>query len=398
MSGVWHKNDLTYFPLPKCVFEVGRCGRIKGSAFMLYGYACFLSQERSKATVFIRASELKDVLGMAKGTALAARAVLEEDGLMNFSRVSNGYMCHLLNPETGKPLRDSVKGDYAPLDFDALDQSQLKCYYKYHLKGLIKDTENGIMGICPFHDDSTPSLDINFKNGSVWYCHSCNLGGKLIEFETRVAKTEGDTISRTEAHKRIRKVLVSTGAIDGTLALPEAVYLYHSSDGEVLFEVLRFKEKKFAQRRPDPDKRGHYIWNVNGIHKVLYGVPAIEKATVVILLEGEKDCDNLRLLNLCDDNMSPVAVTTCSGGASKWQPSYSKSLRGKKVVIFPDSDFAGRRHAKGVQEALKGYAAEVRIVGFPAGFKDMTEYLGEHDVTDLARKIDGDWIQVPTPI
>jgi 5S rRNA maturation endonuclease (ribonuclease M5) len=398
MSGVWHKNDLLYFPLPKRIFAPGRCKKIKGSAFMLYGYVCFLSQERSKATVFIRAAELKDMLGMAKGTVLAARAVLEEDGLMSFTRVGNGHRYRLLNPETGQPLLDSVKGEFAPLDFDALDRSQLKCYYKHHLKGSIKETENGIMGCCPFHEDSTPSLDINFNRGGMWCCHSCDVGGKLIQFETGIAKVNGEIISVSEAHKRIRNVLTSTGAIDGTLKLPEAVYPYHSSDGELLFEVLRYKGKKFVQRRPDPDKRDHFIWNVTGVRKVLYGLPEIEKATVVIILEGEKDCNNLRLLNLCDDNMSQVAVTTCSGGASRWQPSYSRSLKGKKVVIFPDSDFAGRRHAMGVQAALKGYASEVRMVEFPDGFKDMTEYLGKHDVTDLARIIQGDWIQVPTPI
>jgi len=60
----------------------------------------------------------------------------------------------------------------------------------------------------------------------------------LIQFETRIAKVTGEIISAAEAHKRIRDVLTYTGAIDGISSSSEAIYPYHNSGGQSLFEVL----------------------------------------------------------------------------------------------------------------------------------------------------------------
>jgi len=398
MSGILHLNDILYFPVPKNIFNVGRCPEIKGSPLTLYLYILYLSQERTKASIYITNEELQRITGMSKNTILNARAVLEEAGFISFSKGSGGYTYILLNPETAKVLVNSLRGEYPPLDFNSLQPDQLRSYYLHHAKGEVNEGDSGIMVRCPFHDDRSPSMSINLDNGSVWHCHPCGISGRLIEFETRMAQAKRETITTSEAHKRVRAVLVSVGAIDATLGLPEAKYEYHNGNGAVVFEVLRYKGKKFRQRQPDTDKPGHYVWKVNSAQKVLYGLPAVLEAELVIICEGEKDVNNLRLLNLNDAKERPVAVTTCPGGASKWRASYSQALKGKRVVIFPDQDFAGRRHAAAVEYALKGIASEVRVCHFPDGFKDMTEYLGEHGATDLALLIDGGWISVPTAV
>lgn len=398
MSGILHLNGLTYFPVPKNIFTLGRCPEIKGSPLTLLMYILYLSQERTKASVYITNDELLRVAGMTKNTVRSARAILEEAGFVNFTKSSNGYTYHLLNPENGKVLCSSIKGEYEPLDFNSLSPDQLRLYYTHHLKGPVTDSENGIMACCPFHDDSSPSMSIDLQNGSRWYCHPCNTGGRLVDFEMQIAIANGKTLSTDQAWKAIRKVLVSTGAIDGTLGQPEAVYPYKDAQGELLFEVLRYPGKQFKQRRPDPDKPGYYVWNTNNTSKVLYGLPAVVEAEVVAICEGEKDCDNLRALHISDENYQPIAITTCPGGASKWDSSYSQSLKGKRVLVFPDQDAAGLRHARSIELALKGLASEVKICNFPEGFKDMTEYLGEHDLTDLASLIGEGWISVPVPI
>jgi len=395
MSNIVHLNNVTYFNIPKHLVTLGGYKELAGSGVKLYSYICYLVQEKSKATVFISALELEAVVGMSKGSVQAARAALEESGLIKFKRSSSGYFYTLVNMDTGKPMVNSLKGEYEVLDFNDLSCSQLMTYYKHPLRGPVKTTENGVIGCCPFHDDSTPSLAINLTNGSVWHCPACAFGGRLVDFEVKVAQNKGDTISTKEAHRRIRGVLVSTGAIDSTLGPPEAVYPYHDVDGNVLFEVLRFEGKKFKQRRRDPDKPGHYIWNITGIQRILYGLPKVKAATTVIICEGERDCDNLRLLLAGEDS---IAVTTCPMGAARWQTSYSQALKGKRIVIFPDQDYAGKRHGRNVEGALKGIASEVRVRNFPTGFKDMTDYLGEHDLGDLALLVGGDWISVPVPI
>jgi putative DNA primase/helicase len=50
-------------------------------------------------------------------------------------------------------------------------------------------------------------------------------------------------------------------------------------------------------------------------------------------------------------------------------------LRGARVVIVPDRDEPGRRHAEHVARSLSGVAASVRIVELPGQGKDVTEWL-----------------------
>jgi hypothetical protein len=58
-----------------------------------------------------------------------------------------------------------------------------------------------------------------------------------------------------------------------------AVYPYVDESGNVLFEVVRYEPKTFAQRRPDG--QGGYIWNLNGVRRVLYKLPDVLRAVAV---------------------------------------------------------------------------------------------------------------------
>src|SRR5262249_38052441 len=84
----------------------------------------------------------------------------------------------------------------------------------------------------------------------------------------------------------------------------------------------------------------------------------LPKAETVYIVEGEKDADNLRAIGL---------TATCNaGGAGKWRPEYTDSFKlHQRVVILPDNDDAGRRHAKQVAESLAGYVRSVRILELP---------------------------------
>jgi hypothetical protein len=250
MSGLFHANNMHYFPVAKDVFTLGLCPDIKGSALTLYVYICYLSQEQTKANIYVTNEQLMRILGMNKDTVLNARAKLEEAGFIKFTKGNTGYTYSLVNPRTGKVLVKPQKGDYEPLDFNLLNSSQLKSYYTHHVQGTMAETENGLTVRCPFHDDSSPSMQITLTDGSVWVCHSCGIGGRLIEFEQRLAKAKGESITSKEAHNRIRGVLVSTGAIESSMGLPEATYVYHSFDGKPVYEVLRYPGKKFKMRTP----------------------------------------------------------------------------------------------------------------------------------------------------
>ncbi len=138
-----------------------------------------------------------------------------------------------------------------------------------------------------------------------------------------------------------------------------ATYDYTDADGRLIFQVVRFEPKDFRQRRPDG--AGGWVWNMQGVERVLYRLPAVLKARdaseTIYVCEGEKDADTLVGLGLC---------ATCNpGGAGKWQASYNETLTGAHIVILPDRDEPGRKHADLVARALNGKAKSVRVVELP---------------------------------
>jgi putative DNA primase/helicase len=84
---------------------------------------------------------------------------------------------------------------------------------------------------------------------------------------------------------------------------------------------------------------------------------AIREGLRVWLVEGEKDADALYSLGF--------TATTNAGGAGKWQPTYTQALAGADVVILPDNDEPGRKHATDVAARLRPVAASVRVLELP---------------------------------
>jgi AAA domain/IclR helix-turn-helix domain len=170
----------------------------------------------------------------------------------------------------------------------------------------------------------------------------------------------------------------------------EAVYPYRDDKGTLLFEVVRYKPKGFRQRRPDPDRPGKYVWNMDGVVPVPFNLPAIlaERDKSVLIVEGEKDVDTLTSLG--------YLATTSPMGAGKWKASYSKWLAGRKVYILQDSDEVGAKHAKDIASSLAGVAANVYLVPPFEGFRDVTDWCNDgHLHDDLAACLFAAKVQPP---
>jgi hypothetical protein len=65
---------------------------------------------------------------------------------------------------------------------------------------------------------------------------------------------------------------------------------------------------------------------------------AIDKGLTIFLVEGEQCADLLWGMGL--------AATTNVGGSGKWRTRYSEQLNGASIVICPDNDIAGIKHAE----------------------------------------------------
>ena len=134
------------------------------------------------------------------------------------------------------------------------------------------------------------------------------------------------------------------------------------------YQVVRLRDPKdFRQRRPDG--QGGWIWDMDGITRVLYHLPEVSASPgPIYVLEGEKDVDNLRAWGF---------TATCnSGGSNKgtWRPEHSEFLRGKAVIIIADRDDAGRLHARRIAESVyRREAISIKLIEMP-GSKDFSEW------------------------
>lgn len=161
-------------------------------------------------------------------------------------------------------------------------------------------------------------------------------------------------------------------------------YTYTDEAGKMLFQVVRYEPKDFRQRRPNGN--GGWIWDTQGVRRVLYQLPQIKGAPEVWIVEGEKDADSLAALDFC--------ATCNSGGAGNWlKTDFTETLRGKAVLIVPDNDKPGRDHADQVARSLHGIAAGVKIVTLPetlngAKIKDASDYVAAFsDRTEAAERL-----------
>lgn len=228
---------------------------------------------------------------------------------------------------------------------------------------------HGYVCKCPAHDDNMPSLKVSDGDeGKILvHCHAgCDPKAVIDKIDAR------GLWPKSECKKRApRRMAQPPSAADNDpVEQPEQAakpiksrevckyeYFDHEN-GELRMQVIRYEPKTFKQRRPDLTRLGEWTWKVGPAHRTLYNAPrAFRHDKTVFVVEGEKDVDNLAAIDV---------VAVCNpGGAGKWQDNYSEILRGKDVVLVPDNDGPGRKHADLVGEALQGVAQRVRVVMLP---------------------------------
>ena len=221
------------------------------------------------------------------------------------------------------------------------------------------------------HKGDRASFAVDSDTGR-WFCHStCGRGGDILELEAVLTGANFPTCKR-EVFRLVGRIEpeyrhngTHTNGNWATEAAGEcrevARYPYTDRDGSVLFEVIRYQkpggEKVFRQCRPD--RRGGAIWSLDGIERVPYRLPKLLKAETVYLPEGEKDVHSLEAWGL---------VASCNpggSGSSHLYAGWTDYFRGRHIVILPDNDAPGRKHAAAVAAALLDGAASVRIVQLP---------------------------------
>ncbi len=150
-------------------------------------------------------------------------------------------------------------------------------YYGSLIRGELKplNRDGEFKGLCPFHDDTNPSLTIN-QNTGFWKCFGCDLGGDAFDFW---AKLKG--LSTTANFKEILTGIADHFSLNGRE--PERpkkridrAYSYTNDAGKLLFQTVRYDPKDFRQRQPDV--KGGWIWNLKDVRLVPYQLPRLVKA------------------------------------------------------------------------------------------------------------------------
>ncbi len=224
--------------------------------------------------------------------------------------------------------------------------------------------------LCPFHEDKNPSMTVNPKTG-LFNCFACGAKGGFIDF---YMKQHGVDFSAA-----IKKMCADAGIHEQN---PQIVKTYDYTDhnGKLITQTVRYEPKKFSQRAM---QNGQWVWSLKGVNTVLYNMPAILKADIVLIMEGEKDCDTAKSIG--------ITATTCPMGAGKWREWYNAPLAGKIVVLVPDNDPVGIKHMIQVGNALKSQSI-VKWLEFPGENKkgyDFTDFVnGFENEFEAMNKVD----------
>ena len=229
---------------------------------------------------------------------------------------------------------------------------------------------DAFMCCCPAHEDRNPSLSVSEKDGKVLVKCFAGCGqSSVIDALIGLGLWQG-------THDRRR-------GVDTTKRLGPIIaeYVYTDEQGHPILRVTRHSPKNFRQWRPNGD--GGWTAGIGDSRRPLYRLPEVIEASIVFIVEGEKDADTLREMGF---------VATCNlMGAGKWRDEYNAVFAGKTVILIPDQDGPGRAHVLKVFKGVKPVAADVLCIDLETA-KDVTEWFEEgHSEVELISLLESHW-------
>ena len=194
-----------------------------------------------------------------------------------------------------------------------------QAFYGKYLKSIKKIGGDEHQAICAFHEDTNPSFNFSSQTGQ-YYCHGCGKKGDAIHFYAKINGMD----TRRDFPKILKGIANDFGiAVTEQKSRTVARYVYTDEKGKPLHRTCRTEPKDFYQQHYD---KGFWKSGLKGIEPVLYQLPKVVNASEVLIVEGEKDCDNLAKIGF--------VATTCPMGAKKWRDDYNQWLKGKNIILI----------------------------------------------------------------
>jgi len=241
-----------------------------------------------------------------------------------------------------------------------------------NLEGIVKElgakrVGSYYMAPCLAHNDRNPSMSITERNGkTLIHCHAgCSQADVVSALKER-GLWESDA-QPTAPNLPFEERIV-------------CAYDYTDETGNLLYQTVRLHSPKgFRPRYRDHDK---WVYRKHP-RQVLYHLPEVLDASIVFLVEGEKDVETLRSHGF-------VATTKAGGAKSKWLPEFTEALAGREVILIPDKDTPGRNLVLEIAADLLVKAARIIVLELE-GAKDGTAWFeAGHSELELVAQVEGE--------
>jgi hypothetical protein len=197
-------------------------------------------------------------------------------------------------------------------------------------------------------------LDLKIAKDFTWACQT------LTGEESPDAAPKPNGSKRGNSDYPGKPIIVETynyENVAGELSYQRQRVEFDGAGGERVLKNGK-RAKIFWQRRPDPDRPGKFIKDMEGVELLPFRLPELLEdlaaERTVFIVEGERKVDLLRSWGI---------PATC--GAKHWPLHLSKYFKDADVVAIPDNDSTGLDHADKVGASLTAVGARVRVLALP---------------------------------
>ena len=273
----------------------------------------------------------------------------------------------------------------------------------------LKKSSAGYVGLCPFHNEKTPSFNTR-KDKNTFKCFGCGKGGNAIDFVSL-----HDNLGFVDAVKKVAEICNFTLEEDSKEII-KPVHRLEKLSKEFLdnFEnvrkisnntLLRFGITEAIEWMPKAKKeikvvcfnylRNGELINIKfrGKNKdmklakdaelIFYNLDAIQETEDCVIVEGEIDCLSLHEAGI----YNCVSVPNGANSNLKYVDNcYEYFINKKKIVIATDNDEAGRKLR---DELMFRFGVDrCYMVDFPEDCKDSNDVLVKHGKEVLKKSIE----------
>ena len=278
----------------------------------------------------------------------------------------------------------------------------------------LKKESGGFVGLCPFHNEKTPSFHTKSK-GNFYKCFGCGKSGsaidfvmlknnlsfvdsvlevaKIVNFEMeyeskeivapipRLTKLSKDFLENFENVRKIsNNTLLQFNVTEAIEWMPKAkaeikvICFNYMRDGEIVNIKFRGKNKDMKMSK--------------GAELIFYNIDAIRDTDECLVVEGEIDCLSMHEAGIYNS----VSVPNGANSTKCIDNCYEYFLHKKKIIIATDNDDAGRKLR---DELMFRFGVDrCYFVEFPDDCKDANEVLVKYGKEELKRIVDNA-VQIP---